>query len=272
MKLSNIFATLAAGAIATVAAAPAERAAFPSVPANKFKSFTLKGWGPQESDASGDLVILDGALESASYIKDLKSKAKFVVCYMSAGTVENWRPDASKFSAVTAKKYRGFGGTETWLDITQWQKLKSPMGARIKQYASAGCQAVEFDNVDCPSNKCVPGVSYEDLLKHQADYLNWLCSAAHDNGMACGMKNAMNIIDRVEKNVQFSISEECGDFESSPGVKECSLYKKAFVDKGKLALGVEYHNHGGKVCEKVAKPFGMLVKYKNSNGKWANCF
>lgn len=68
---------------------------------------------------------------------------------MHAGTLEHWRGDKSDFKdADLSKRYRGFGGSETWLDITKWESLKGPMSDRIRKAASQSCAYIEFDNTD----------------------------------------------------------------------------------------------------------------------------
>lgn len=247
-------------------------AAYPTVSASKIKSFSLRGWGPQEKTAgNADMVILDGDLESASTIKNLRSQGKFVVCYLSAGTLENWRSDYKKFQTATdslAKKYKGFGGTETWFDITNWQELKKPMTDRINLYASKGCQAVELDNIDCHNNMCVQGASYNTLITKQVEYVKWLADTAHAKGMAVGMKNAVELIPKLGHLMQFAINEECQEYGNPKGA-ECKLYSQ-FTSKNKVVVGVEYDDNSGKVCQ-VAKQNKMITKYRKG-GKWYNCF
>ena len=45
------------------------------------------------------------------------------------------------FHSLTNKQ--GFGGTETWLDITNWESFKDVMAARIDAAAADGCTAME---------------------------------------------------------------------------------------------------------------------------------
>lgn len=122
---------------------------------SNIKSLSLRAWGPLEKDASGDAIILDPTTTSESQIDDLKSKGKAVICYMSAGTLENYRKDKSEFSDSKAKKYKGFGGSETWLDVTKWQELKGPMADRIALAASKGCMGMEVGQSQiCSPSPC----------------------------------------------------------------------------------------------------------------------
>ena len=244
-------------------AAPSTRAAVHSMPASEVKSFTLSSWGPLEKDTNGKAVFVDANLESADKIKAINSAGKRSVCYISAGTVENWRSDSSKFDDATAKKYKGFGGTETWLDITHWEDFKAPMSKRIHEAASKGCQFVELDNVDCDINGCVKGASASTLRSKQSEYINWLISTAHSSGMGVGLKNAQSHLPEFSSKIEFAINEECQKW------GECGLYS-GLVKANKAVFGVEYDNNGGKVCSE-AKANHMITKYQNG-GKWHNCF
>jgi hypothetical protein len=67
------------------------------------------------SDAQ--IFDLDLFENSAETIRALKAGGKRVICYFSAGSSENWRPDFNKFpKAVIGNKMDGWAG-ENWLDI-----------------------------------------------------------------------------------------------------------------------------------------------------------
>jgi hypothetical protein len=94
-------------------------------------------------------------------ITALKSQGKQVICYFSAGTAENWRPDYDQFTSADL----GGGVCEddscstTWPGEL-WLNVKNPdptsstlpnvwkiMEARIQLAASKGCDAVDPDNM-----------------------------------------------------------------------------------------------------------------------------
>jgi hypothetical protein len=67
------------------------------------------------------------------------------ICYVSAGTRENWRPDASQSPASVKSAKNGWPG-ERWLDIRQ---MSIPiMDARVAKCRQAGFGGVEWDSVD----------------------------------------------------------------------------------------------------------------------------
>ena len=87
------------------------------------------------------------------------------LCYFSAGTYENWRPDASSFSSSDlGQGVDGWAG-EWWLN-TNSANVRKIMTARIELARSQGCDGVDPDNVDAYDN--VNGLS---LTQNDADRL-----------------------------------------------------------------------------------------------------
>src|SRR5262249_22171337 len=82
-----------------------------------------------------------------SVIATLHNAGRHVVCYFSAGSAENWRPDYSKFkSSDLGNPLDGWAG-EKWVD-TRSANVRSIMAARLDLAKTRGCDGVEPDNVD----------------------------------------------------------------------------------------------------------------------------
>lgn len=79
-------------------------------------------------------------------IDELHGKGKGVVCYISIGTVENWRSDKDAFpSKAIGGDVSGWAG-EKWLDVNNAQ-VREVMAARVEKAKSMSCDAVEPDNM-----------------------------------------------------------------------------------------------------------------------------
>ena len=83
---------------------------------------------------------------SASTIQTLKSRGYLVICYISGGTLEPWRSDASLFPKG-ALGLKMADWDEWWFDIRatnpNYSTLKSLMAARVKAVAAKGKWAFE---------------------------------------------------------------------------------------------------------------------------------
>ena len=99
-----------------------------------------------------DVYNIDLFDTSAAVISALRSKGKHVICYFSAGSYENWRPDIRAFPAsLLGRNLDGWEG-ERWLDVRKLDVLMPIMRARMEQAAKKGCHGVDPDNVDGYSN------------------------------------------------------------------------------------------------------------------------
>ena len=184
-----------------------------------------------------DIDLFDTPVET---IRHLKSMGKAVVCYFSAGSYENWRPDRRSFSRrLKGRKLSGWAG-ERWLDIRKIRKLRKIMGKRMDLAVSKGCDAVEPDNVDGYTNRTGFRLRYH----HQIAYNKMLAEEAHKRGLSIGLKNDVDQIKDLEPYFDWALNEQCFYY------NECHHYKH-FTDKGKAVFGVEYELKPEEFCDKA---------------------
>src|SRR6185503_12762977 len=111
-------------------------------------------------------------------IDALHAAGGYVICYFSAGSFENWRPDAARFpKRVVGKAYEGWAG-ESWLDIRQRDALAPILEARLDLAVQKHCDAADPDNVDGFSNPTGFEIGKDDQLAFD----RWLAAAAHSRG------------------------------------------------------------------------------------------
>lgn len=91
-----------------------------------------------------DIDLFDTPTETITQLHKLGKK---VICYFSAGSYEDWRPDAKNFTdADKGKQLDGWPG-EKWLNIGN-SNVRAIMKKRIELAKSKGCDGVDPDNVD----------------------------------------------------------------------------------------------------------------------------
>lgn len=87
--------------------------------------------GAVDTSLDVDVYNLDLFDTPKSVIDNLHSQGKKVICYFSAGSFEDWRPDAQQFpSEVKGQNLDGWPG-EKWLDIRRLDILLPIMEARM---------------------------------------------------------------------------------------------------------------------------------------------
>lgn len=104
---------------------------------------------PKQPSVTPDVEVFDIDLfdNSSQTIASLHSLNKKVIGYFSAGTWEEWRPDAKEFAKEDLGKAMDDWPGERWLDLKS-ENVRNIMARRIKLAAEKGCDAIDPDNVD----------------------------------------------------------------------------------------------------------------------------
>jgi hypothetical protein len=207
-------------------------------------------------DTSHDVAMYDIDLFDATQgtIDQLQAAGRIVICYFSAGSWEDWRPDSSAFPASLLGRGNGWPG-ERWLDIRALEALSPVMLARLDLAVSKGCDGVEPDNIDGYSNNTGFPLSANDQLV----YNRWLAEQAHARCLSIGLKNDLEQVDALEPWFDWALNEQCFHF------NECELLQP-FIDAGKAVFGVEYSGDPANYCRQAnALNYDWLIKNNNIN-------
>jgi hypothetical protein len=152
-----------------------------------------------------DVYDIDWEADKASVDK-LHAAGIKVICYISVGSWEDFRPDAKDFpAAVIGSDYDGWPG-EKYVDIRS-AALRQVMSARFDTCKSKGFDAIEPDNMDVFE---LGGDSGFRLT--EADgiaYAKWLADEAHKRGMGIGQKNASSITADIVASYDWALTESC---------------------------------------------------------------
>lgn len=184
-----------------------------------------------------------------STIAELQARDIVVVCYFSAGSDEDWRPDAHAFPESVKGRSNGWSG-ERWLDIRALDILGPILLARMDKAVEKGCDGVEPDNVDAYANESGFALSAQD----QIDFNIWLAESAHARGLSIGLKNDLDQVAQLEPWFDWALNEQCVQY------NECDLLTP-FVEAGKAVFGVEYSGDPEEICAVTnALDFDWLIK------------
>jgi hypothetical protein len=181
-------------------------------------------------NTSYNVVMYDIDLFDApdAVISTLHNQGKYVVCYFSAGSGENWRADYANFKpADLGNPLDGWAG-EKWVD-TRSANVRSIMKARLDRAKTRGCDGVEPDNVDAYTNS--PG--FPLTANTQLDYNRFLATEARARGLKVGLKNDVDQLAALAPSFDFAVNEQCNQY------SECGGYT-AFTNAGKPVFNAEY--------------------------------
>ncbi|MET7421568.1 endo alpha-1,4 polygalactosaminidase [Dactylosporangium sp. NPDC005555] len=218
---------LAAVVLATLPAAAAPAATWwkPLPGATWQMQFT----GRLDTSIVADVYDIDGADSTKAQVTQLHAAGRKVLCYVDAGSWENWRADAARFpAAVRGKALDGWAG-ERWLDIRRWDTLRPILADRFATCKAKGFDAVDPDNMDGYANATgFPLTAADQLLFNRR-----VADLAHSLGLAVGLKNDLEQITELKPSFDFAVNESCVQW------KECSMLSP-FVAAAKPVFHVEY--------------------------------
>lgn len=217
-----------------------------------------------------DMFDIDGYANDAGVVATLKAlpgnhvPSRGVTCYITAGTLENWRPDTELLNPeVLGNPYSGFVD-ERWIDVRQISQIRPWLEAKMDMCKAKGFDAIEFDNVDGwqTANKTGLNITAEDEIA----FIAYLANAAHARGMTMAHKSNVEQVPAVLPYVDFAVVEECFAY------KECTRADANtdgqygyddFINAGKPVFEVEYKKYSptNNVCAK-ANALGFSTLYK----------
>ncbi|KMV29822.1 endo alpha-1,4 polygalactosaminidase [Photobacterium swingsii] len=175
-----------------------------------------------------DIYNIDLFDSSTDLIQGLQQSGKKVICYFSAGSYENWRPDANEFKeSDLGNNLDGWPG-ERWLDIRS-TNVFSIMTKRLELAKEKGCDGVELDNMDGYTNNTGVNLTNTDQLA----YNRVVANTAHQLNLSIGLKNDLDQILELVDYYDFAINESCTEY------NECHLLNP-FIQNGKAVLNAEY--------------------------------
>ncbi|ASJ73780.1 endo alpha-1,4 polygalactosaminidase [Granulosicoccus antarcticus] len=236
---------------------------------NHYKPQLLVTWqlqlqGTLNTSYDAELYVMDLFDTSKSKIASLQSQGIAVICYFSAGTYEEWRSDASKFTASDLGLALADWPGERWLDV-RTHNVRSIMSTRLDLASSKGCNGVDPDNVDGYSNPTGIDLDSSDQLA----YNRYLSEQAHNRGLAIGLKNNVGQVEQLADDYDFTINESCDRY------NECGRLD-VFISQGKPVLHVEYRpellnqpSAFSAYCQEfVDKQFSSLVLPRNLDDEY----
>ncbi|HVJ16985.1 MAG TPA: endo alpha-1,4 polygalactosaminidase [Polyangiaceae bacterium] len=215
-------------------------------------------------DTSVEVQMFDIDLFDApqATIDELRDAGRTVICYFSAGSSEDWRPDFSAFEEADKGAPLDDWPGELWIDVRSIN-VRELMTARLDLAVEKHCDGVEPDNVDGYANDNGLGLTEQDQL----DYLHFLASEAHGRGLSIGLKNSLDLIDALVGEFDWALDEECFLYD------ECALLAP-FIEQDKAVFHVEYGDESllDSVCgDPSTQGFSTLIKNLDLDAWRAPC-
>lgn len=208
--------------------------------------------GVLDTQLDVNMVDVDLMEVSGAELESLLAKNIVVICYFSAGSYEDWRPDAKDFPAEALGKTLDGWPDEKWVDIRH-DGIRDIVRKRLDLAVERGCDGVEPDNVDAYVNPSGFPLTAADQL----DFNRFVADQAHLRGLSVGLKNDPEQVVALEPKFDWVLVESCLEYD------ECDAYLP-FLQSGKAVFHVEYlpEADASTVCA-AAKKLGFDTLIKN---------
>ncbi|WP_157547851.1 endo alpha-1,4 polygalactosaminidase [Nonomuraea candida] len=190
-------------------------------------------------------------------VKAIHARGAKAICYVDAGSIEDFRPDYRQFldwhkshgGSLLGKPFSADFPNERWANINndrgQRDFLLKMMAARVDKCARAGFDGVEFDVVNAyEEGKKVTGWTVSAAT--QLAYNRALAKLAHDRGLSVALKNDTGQAAELVSSFDYAVNESCFQWD------ECAELD-VFVKAGKPVFHVEYATAPASFCSRANK-------------------
>ncbi len=197
-------------------------------------------------------------------LNTLRARNKKTICYISAGSWEDWRPDADQFpDEVLGNNYVGWPG-ERWLDIRRIDLLGPIMRARLDLCRAKGFDAVEPDNIEGYNENTGFPLTYQNQLT----YNRWFANEARARGLSIGLKNDGDQVADLLAWFDWALTEDCYYYDW------CNQMFP-FISAGKPVFAAEYTDLGmtlNTFCPTFATwQFSGILKHRDLDAWMQKC-
>ncbi|MCF6307418.1 MAG: endo alpha-1,4 polygalactosaminidase [Flavobacteriaceae bacterium] len=159
---------------------------------------------PTNFTTEAEVIDIDAFDATPELVAILQAQDKRVIAYLSVGSVEDFREDASDFPPeIIGNVYEGFED-ENWLDVRQIDLLAPIMRARLDMIQEKGFDGIEPDNINGYQNNTGFNLTEEDAKV----YSRWLIEEAHSRGLSIGQKNAEELIPEMVDEFDWLLTED----------------------------------------------------------------
>src|SRR5579872_6144843 len=213
--------------------------------------------GSLDSKPVARMYEIDMFEDTAAQVASLHNLGRKVICYVDAGSWENWRPDAKSYpKSILGKPLQGWPG-ERWVDIRRLNVLGPILSKRVQECKAKGFDGVDFDNVDGYQNPTGFRLNAGDQLR----FNTFLANLAHSDGLTVLLKNDPNQVGKLLPYFDGTVVEQCFQYQ------ECSQFVP-FVKAGKPVFEVEYSLPLTKFCPKARKLGFNAMRKRLELGPW----
>jgi hypothetical protein len=168
------------------------------------------------TDVDAELYDVDLFDAPQATIDALRADGRRVICYFSAGSSEDWRPDFDQLDpAALGTPLDGWPG-EKWLDHRH-PSVWAVMRGRLDLAVTKNCDGVDPDNMD----GWLQDSGFDLVAADQLAYNRWIANEAHWRGLTVGLKNAGDQVPELVDYFDFELNEQCHEYDECAQAAIC---------------------------------------------------
>ncbi|HKP55673.1 MAG TPA: endo alpha-1,4 polygalactosaminidase [Polyangiales bacterium] len=206
--------------------------------------------GQLDTQVDADLYVTDLFDTAARQVSDLHAASRLAMAYVSVGSLENWRPDASSVPTTALGMALAAYPNEKWMDPRR-NEVRALIEARFDRAVTKG-----FDGVFASTLGAYRATSGFPLaLADELEYAIFLSEAAHARGLSIGLSGDFELSQQLAQHYDWAIAIGCVERDYCDDLAPLVAAKKAVFD-------LETEGDQASVC-RAAAAHGIPVTFKH---------
>jgi hypothetical protein len=203
------------------------------------------------------LVVSDLFDTETSQLAELRASGRVVIAYLSAGTLEPWRPDVGSLpDAVVGAKLASYPN-EAWLDIRS-SAVRKLMRARLALARDKGFDGVFPGSLSGYRNTSGFALSASD----QRSFDLYLAAQAHELGLSVGLSGDFELLGELADAFDWAIAFGC------LAANSCAELQP-MIQRGKAVFDVETEGTLTEICARASGSNIVTLLKRPSYDAWS---
>lgn len=160
--------------------------------------------GAVDIDDDADFFYLDAEQQDPADLAELHRQGRHYLCYLSAGSYEDFRDDADQFPESAIGNPLAAFPSERWLDVRD-SSVRELMARRIQTLAGRGCDGIPPSSLGVSEADTGFSLTREDAL----EYARWVAGQVHAAGMSVGLTGPTSLTADLAPDFDFGLAINC---------------------------------------------------------------
>jgi hypothetical protein len=212
--------------------------------------------GTLDTSVEAQLYVVDLFDTSAQRVSELHAQGRLVMSYVSVGSFEPWRDDASSFPRAAIGMTLANYPNESWLDVRD-SSVRRALAARFDRARSKGFDGVFMSTLGAYMQATGFGLTRQDQL----DFDGFLANAAHARGLSAGLSGDFELGSELADSFDWALAIGC------VARMDCGALAP-FKTRDKAVFDLETEGQHDAVCAAAAQQAIVTVMKHSGFDAW----